>query len=74
MGTKCSCLSASGSTDEAEDALLGGTGEPRGPPPPYQVRNTIEQCCKEILFCIAKFLLHIHRLKPQLYVYRVIAA
>ena len=56
MGTKCSCIGNS-TSDEAEDALLGnsererdqqreGRGQPRGPPPPYQVM------CRVLLYCV----------------------
>ena len=50
MGNTCECVCRQ-TDDDAEDALLAGfegemtdsSGQPRGPPPPYQVHHTSPQ-------------------------------
>ena len=50
MGNTCDCVCRQ-TNDDAVDTLLGGyegemTGQPRGPPPPYQVHFFLLQSIK----------------------------
>lgn len=62
MGNACECVCRQ-TSDDAADSLLGGyegemTGQPRGPPPPYQVHLSLSPDMMSIMVCVASLASH----------------